>query len=231
MKKDRHVILSFILLITGFMIAFSYQFTLESMPEQKSETKWEKENLLRDKLINEQKENRKLQKQLQKVQEKVSTVEKELSKDEQITYNLVEDLDRLRMVVGDVPVEGPGVKVTLSDASYVPEDDNPNNYIVHEQDIRRVMFELLITGAEAISINGQRVFHDSYILCIGPVVEVDGNQHFAPFEISAIGDPEMLDSALNLAGNTKDQLITAGIDVKIEKQDKIVMKPYLSREG
>jgi uncharacterized protein YlxW (UPF0749 family) len=230
--KGNHVVLSLVFLGIGFLIAFSFQFTLkQKAPTQVGEKQWEKENKLRNEIINEQQGNRELLEELKVIQEKVQIIEQEQAQQEQISYNLVEDIEKLRMITGDVKIQGPGVIVSLSDASYIPDEDNPNNYIVHEQDIQKVIYELLITGAEAVAVNGQRISHNSYIFCIGPVVEVDGKQYFAPFEISAIGDAEKLTASLNLAGNIKDQLVQDGIEVKITKKSEIIMNPYLSKEG
>lgn len=153
-----------------------------------------------------------------------------MKKEKELYYNLVEDVEKLRMFVGEVGVVGEGIEVTLEDSSYVPEGENVNNYIVHESHIFKVVNELLISGATAVAINGQRIFHHSYIICNGPVVTVDGNQFPAPFVISAIGDAEVLTQALNIAGGVLDQLAYENIVVKVEKKKEIKMGPYLSNE-
>lgn len=230
--KGKHVIYSLVLLLVGFIVAFSYQVTVkEQLPSQVSQREWEKEDKLRNDILTVQQNNSLLIERLTELQEEVQEIEKSQAKQEQITSELVNELDNLRMITGNVKVKGPGVIVSLKDASYIPEQDNPNNYIVHEQHIQKVISELFISGAEAVSINGQRIAHNSYILCIGPVVEVDGNQYFAPFEIAGIGDPEMMEAALNLKGNLKDQLVENGIEVTIEKKNEIVMDPFLSKKG
>lgn len=209
------------------MLAFSYQYTKsETLPSQETEKQWEREDRLRNEILGVQKENAQLIDRLNELQTAVQEIEKNQAEQEKTTYNLVEDLDNLRMVSGTVKVRGSGVHVTLHDADYVPEDENPNHYIVHEEHIQKVISELYVTGAEAIAINGKRISHNSYIICVGPVVEVDGAQFFAPFEISAIGDADLMIDSLNLTGNTKDQLVENGIEVTIEKKDDLVMEPF-----
>ena len=78
--------------------------------------------------------------------------------------------------------------MTLKDADYDPIEQNPNDYIVHESHIFRVVNELRISGAQGIAINGQRITSNSYIKCTGPVITIDGRTFPAPFVIEAIGD-------------------------------------------
>ena len=211
------------------MLSYSYQFaSKEQVPSRIEVSEWEKKNQLRDEILTLQDENNELFQTLKKLQSDVQQLEKEQADKEKITPELVDELEQLRLVTGSVKVKGPGLVISLQDASYVPNQDNPNQYIVHEHHIQKVIQELLLSGAEAIAINGQRISFNSYILCIGPVVEVDGDQHFAPFEIAAIGDVELMESSILLTGNMKDQLVESGIEVSVEKKSEIVMEPFLS---
>jgi uncharacterized protein YlxW (UPF0749 family) len=229
--KGSYVILSFVLLVVGFLISYSYQLTKE---KNKSHTisaeQWEKEFKTRSQLINEEEKNKNLQNELYAKQEEAKKIEESLKNQKQVYYNLVEDVEKYRMYVGDIPVGGEGVQVTLEDASYIPEGENVNNYIVHESHIFNVINELYISGADAISINGQRLSSDSYIYCNGPVVTVDGNQYPAPFVIAAIGDPKVLIPSLNIAGGIIDQLAYDNIVVTVEKKSEIKMEPLLQEQ-
>ncbi len=228
MKKVRgkHVILSFVCLVLGFMLSFSYQYARDKAAKRQiTDRQWQKEYEYRQLLIQKQKENRKLKEELVKKQEKVGQMEQSLATEKKTYVDLVKEAEKLRMYVGKVKVKGKGIEVTLSDASYIPSEQSATNYIVHEQHVFKVVHELLISGAEAIAINGQRISHRSYIVCNGPVIEVDGTQHSAPFVISAIGDPNVLTSALNIAGGVKDQLVNDNIVVKIASKDEITLEP------
>ncbi|MFA9557367.1 DUF881 domain-containing protein [Evansella sp. AB-rgal1] len=231
--KGSHVIFSFVLLVTGFILAISYQFTNENSESgnQLSSSQWRAEDELRNQVLMEQSINRNLTEELRVIQNQITEIEEEIANQQRTYFNLVEDIDRLRMITGSVQVKGEGLSVILRDADYVPEGDNPNNYIVHEQHIQRVIDELLVTGAEAIAINGHRINHRSYIQCIGPVIEVDGNISYAPFEITAIGESETLNSALNMVGGVVDQLLSDNIEVRIEQKNEIALDPYYSERG
>lgn len=227
--KGKHLFLSLILLVTGFILAFSYQRAQIEKNEVVQNNEWKKEDSLRSQILNLQKTNRELAKELQGLQQNVEKKENNLADQEQISSNLVEDLKKLRMVVGNVKVKGEGVEVTLNDSSYIPEGENPNDYIVHEEHIRSIIDELHVAGAEAIAVNGQRISHDTYISCIGPVVSVDGNQYPAPFVITAIGDSPTLEKSLNLY--IVDKIVNDGVEVRVEKETTLEMMPFITEEG
>ncbi|HEU5045681.1 MAG TPA: DUF881 domain-containing protein, partial [Nocardioidaceae bacterium] len=79
----------------------------------------------------------------------------------------------LRGPVGLDPVTGPGLTVTLDDAPsgvISSADTNPNNLVVHQQDIQAVANALWAGGAEAMTIQGQRVIATTGIKCVGNTV-------------------------------------------------------------
>lgn len=212
------------------MIAFSFHLTQIENEKKKpnvSGNQWEKTITLRNQLIAQEETNRKLQKELNQKQEKVLKNEKDLSKEAQVFLNLAEDAEKYRMFLGKVKVKGKGVKITLIDGAYNPKEDNINNYLVHEHHVFKVVNELFISGAAAVAINGQRLTSHSYIVCNGPVITVDGIEHPAPFIITAIGDPDVLSSSINLSGGVKDQLVNDNIIFTLEKDNEIVLNPIL----
>jgi len=229
--KGNYVIFSFVLLVTGFLISMSAQYSKETEDVRLTDSQWEAEEQLRNEVLIKQQLNRELTDDLRDVQLQIKTIEEDISNQERTYFNLIEDIDRLRMVTGQVGVKGEGIRVTLADAEYVQGQDNPNNYIVHEQHIQLIVDELLVAGAEAVAINGQRINQETYIQCIGPVIEIDGEISFAPFEVTAIGEKEMLDESLNLIGGVKDQLVNENIQVRIQKENEIVLSSRFSESG
>jgi len=226
--KGNHVILSLVFLVLGYIMAFSYHLTQqENRQAEITDKQWERDMALRKQLVELEEKNLALQNELNEKQERVREIEKDMSQEAQIYFNLAEDAEKYRMYLGKVKVKGPGVEVVLSDGDYNPNEENINNYIVHEHHVFKVINELYISGASSIAINGQRLSHNSYILCNGPVIEIDGYQHPAPFVITAIGDSEVLASALNLTGGVKDSLVNENITVSIEQKNEVIMDPLL----
>ncbi|MGS2776759.1 DUF881 domain-containing protein [Robertmurraya sp. GLU-23] len=226
--KGKHVILSLVFLVLGYMVSFSYHLTKQEKAQNTiSDKQWNRDLELRNQLIAQEERNRELQNELKEKQDKIVEIEEELAKEEQVFFNIAEDAEKYRMFVGKVKVKGRGVEVSLADGDYNPNEENINNYIVHEHHVFKVINELYISGAAAIAINGQRLTHNSYILCNGPVIEVDGYQHPAPFVITAIGDPDVMTSALNITGGIKDMLVSDNIEVTIEKKEEVILDPLL----
>ncbi|MDN5724354.1 MAG: DUF881 domain-containing protein [Propionibacteriales bacterium] len=99
---------------------------------------------------------------------------------------------------GSVPVRGPSVTVTLSDApaSVQPDGVDDDELVVHQQDIQSVVNALWSGGAEAMTIQGQRVISTTGIKCVGNTVVLHGVPYAPPYVITAIGDPLRLEAAL-----------------------------------
>lgn len=225
--KAKRVILSIVFLVLGFMIAFSYNLTSKKENHEMVNEEWNAEYQLREQYIEQEKQNRDLQQQIFNLQEKIANMEKNIAQEENVLADLAKEAEQYRMYLGKVKVQGAGVEVTLSDGEYDNANYNINEYLVHEHHVFNVINELLISGAEAVAVNGQRLKHDSYILCNGPVITIDGEQHPAPFVITAIGKQAVLEGALLMTGGIRDQLVNENVIFALEKKDKIVMEPIM----
>jgi uncharacterized protein YlxW (UPF0749 family) len=109
--------------------------------------------------------------------------------------------DELGFAAGLTPVTGRGVTVRLDDAprreGVPPASDNPDDLVVHQQDVQAVVNALWAGGADAMTLMGQRVISTSAVRCVGNTVVLHGRVYSPPFVVSAIGDPERLRIALD----------------------------------
>ncbi|AYC30767.1 DUF881 domain-containing protein [Paenisporosarcina cavernae] len=222
---NRYVLWALVCVVFGFILSYSYSISNDKNTSSNtvSSTYYEQQERYRELLIEQKERNKELTDELEKKQTQVREIEQQLSGSEESYDALVKEAEDLRLLLGTIPVEGEGVSVLLEDEEYSPETQNPNDYIVHESHIFMVVNELKISGAEAISINGKRIAASSYIKCTGPVITVDGQQFPAPFEIKAIGDPNVLLPALKLSGGILDQLVNDNIVVTVEEKEEIKM--------
>lgn len=224
-----HVNLTLVLLAFGFIISYSVQFTksISSTDLTITDSQWEKKQMLQEKILEEQTQVQNLEEQLQKIKQRVSEIERKMGEQEDQAREVLEELDEVRMWAGLQAVTGKGLVITLNDSKTLPESGNMNDYIVHEEQIRQVVNELFSSGAEAISINGQRLTTNSAIRCVGPTVLVNEIKTVPPFEISAIGDSDILLTALDMPGGVVQNLKEfSNIEVKLEMKDKIDLPAY-----
>ena len=106
---------------------------------------------------------------------------------------------QLETAAGMRAMTGPGVRVSLDDASREfrlrTPGGGPDDYIVHEQDLQAVVNALRAAGAEAVTLMGRRLISTSTVRCVGNTVILEGRVYGPPFVVTAIGDPErMVDS-------------------------------------
>ncbi|MEO5664842.1 MAG: DUF881 domain-containing protein [Nocardioides sp.] len=108
------------------------------------------------------------------------------------------DVETLSDPAGLTPRAGPAVKVTLDDAAddvLADETRDPLDVVVHQQDIQAVVNAMWRAGAQAVTIQGQRLITTTGIKCDGNLVSLQGVPYYPPYEIVGIGLPAlMLDS-------------------------------------
>jgi uncharacterized protein YlxW (UPF0749 family) len=108
-------------------------------------------------------------------------------------------IDALTVPAGLRAMSGPGIVVTLNDAprgEEVPEGTDPDVLVVHSQDIQAVANALWAGGAEAMSLQGNRVISTTGIKCVGNTVVLQGVPYAPPYRIVALGDSSALYRAL-----------------------------------
>ena len=218
------IIISMVSLVLGFILAYSYSISSNDTKENASDvSSFQEQEKYREKLVEQKERNKELTEEIIVKQQKVRDYEQSFVKSEESVEELVEEAELLRLLIGDIPSQGKGITVSLEDGAYNPSKENPNDYIVHESHVFKVINELKISGAEAISINGQRLHANSYIRCTGPVIMIDGRTFPAPFTIEAVGDPKVLLASVNLGGGVVDQLASDNIVVTVGEKDLITM--------
>lgn len=138
------------------------------------------------------------------------------------------ELEKIRNYANLAKVEGPGIIMTLNDSQQeISEGEDIAWYLIHDIDILEIVNELRMAGAEAISINGERVTSTTSIRCGGPTINIDGKRHAVPFVIKAIGDPKALEaSALAPESYIELYMEYSGIEVEIQKVEKLAIEGY-----
>ena len=140
------------------------------------------------------------------------------------------EVERLKEFAGEVPLEGKGIQLILDDSKVTAQvGENPNLYIIHDDDLLRVINELRAAGAEAISINGERLVSTSEIRCAGPTLSVNNNRSAPPYVILAIGNPSNLASVLKLRGGVLDTFKFWGIQAELTMPEVVKIPAFKGR--
>jgi uncharacterized protein YlxW (UPF0749 family) len=165
----------------------------------------------------------KTEKERAKLQDELSKLRGQMAKGEGGTA----ELERVRMEAGQTSVTGPGVSVVLDDSKRTRQPgENPNLYLIHDDDLLKVINELRAAGAEAISINEQRLLATSEIRCAGPTLSVNNTRSAPPYEIRAIGNPQTLENSLKMRGGVIETLQFWGIQVSVKRHDALMIPGY-----
>jgi len=163
--------------------------------------------------------------------EKELGLQRELaSKDNSEYTEMEEQIKFANTYLGLTEVTGKGVVVALKDNQEVNADTpgvlDVSDYLVHDGDIIQVINELKNAGAEAISVNDQRIVGTTAIVCDGNVVRINGEKIGAPYIIRAIGVPEYLESSLLRPEGYIARLKRDGVITEVNKANNIVIPKY-----
>lgn len=169
---------------------------------------------------------------LSEVEELISQAENNLtlySKEDgkKLQKALKSDLLKNRMFAGTKTVHGEGVVITVDDGTGpVKNGSEINSLLVHDNDILRIINELKAAGAEAISVNGQRIIETTSVSCAGYTVRINGTTYARPFVICAIGDSTKLTDRLIGAYGYGKELQEWGVQFKIQSTSGIEIAGY-----
>jgi uncharacterized protein YlxW (UPF0749 family) len=109
-----------------------------------------------------------------------------------VVKDLNDQLEAARIAAGLIPLTGTGIVLLLDDSlEPVAPDANEADYLVDGRDLRTVVEELWIAGAEAIAINGERITPTSAVIDIGPSVLINSAYLAAPYQITALGPRDL----------------------------------------
>ena len=138
-------------------------------------------------------------------------------------------LERAEILAGLVKVKGQGVVITLADSmdTNIPVEAG----LVHDTDLMAIVNELRAAGAEAISVNGQRIISTTAIRCVGPTIQINEVKVASPFHIKAIGDAKYLESALNIKNGIVDNFKVYGINVEVKTDNNITIEDIKTEFG
>ena len=219
MKIGRNLAITLICVILGTMIAWQYK----SINYNQNIATFQNKRLeeLQDELIKLQKSNNELRTRLQELKDENMAYERNRVGNDEAEKIMRKKLEEARIFGGLVPVKGKGIIITL---------DNNGYATVTEGDIFDVVNELRAAGAQAISVNDERIVAMSEIRETGKYILINGVQMEAPFVIKAISDPDKLERSLMIIDGVIDRLKDYQLNVSLKKSDEIII-PAVRDDG
>lgn len=203
-------------------IIMSMQFKIVNETDITSiETMREEE--LRTELANWKEKYKEAEQQYAEVQEKIEEYKNNKESYVETEALLKEELEQSRLLMGKTDVEGEGIEIKITEA------ENIDFSTIKASDLISIVNSLKAAGAEAISINDERIINLTDIVDINnSFIKVNGQRILAPYIIKAIGNKSYLESALLGMGGYAEQLKNIGHDVQITRLDKVNIKKYNS---
>lgn len=144
----------------------------------------------------------------------------------QIVQEMNDEIQKNDAVLGKTNLQGQGVTIALNDASSSSNIDSFNkSELIHDVDIQLLINDLRSAGAEAISINGERVVENTDIICWHEFIKVNDATIYAPFYIDAIGNKDALEKYMK--ESTEVGFLRArGISISIKSTEKVSISAY-----
>lgn len=178
---------------------------------------------LRDELLNVQGRYESLQNELENKTKKLEQARQTAANKSEGDSKNEEEIKKNQKLLGLTDVSGQGLIINLDENRDIDSSKvvNISGYLVHEEDLLYIVNELFNAGADAVSINDQRVVNTTPILCDGNIIRINGKMVGIPLTIKAIGYPERMDYALTRPGGYLEIMSNDGIKVSVEKSENI----------
>ena len=176
-----------------------------------------RENELREALASWKEQYREVSKELEINKERIKEYQNKIESNEEAGELLEEELENAKMLLGLIDVHGTGVIITLADNSETE---------VISTDLLDLINELNSAGAEAISINDQRIVAMTDVVDVGDFIVINNKRITSPYTIKAIGDLTYLQSALSIKKGYLDKYQTDGYTISMTTNNDVVINKY-----
>lgn len=160
---------------------------------------------------------------LEETNQKINEYQEKVSSNQESSELLEQELLQTNKLVGKTEVTGEGIIITLSDN---------NETTILDTDLLKLINELRLAGAEAISINDVRVVGMTDIVEVNDTILVNEERVVSPYVVKAIGNQTYLSSALSLKNSGFiDMYTSSGKTVKMTIEKNIKIPAYRSQNN
>lgn len=209
-----------------FLLAMMLTTQIKTVSKSEEMSGFIRENELKDSWLKMKTDYDKLNNKYEELQKVVEEYQTNSSTNDKMIANMKSELDKASLLAGITDVKGEGITIKLNDSTNNSLNVDRELLIIHDSDVASIVNELKIAGAEAISVNDNRIVSVSGIRCVGPVIQVNGKPIATPITIKAIGNSQYLESALTIKDGIIDNLKKFGIGVEINREKELLINKY-----
>lgn len=219
--KKGQLEITIVCIIIGIMIVVQYKSVIQ-LGGTVSNTRTQE---LAAQLNTLEKEKKNFNTEINNLKSKIEEYENQFSQDNKIVENLQKSTQEAKMLAGQTTVEGQGIVITLD---YTPLEggDDFDPFLMYPEYLLLLVNELNSSGAEAISINDQRIISTSEVRLAGNHIVINGQKFSHPFVFKVIGDSQTIESAIQLRGGIVELLNSVYIQVNIKREEEVVIPKY-----
>lgn len=160
------------------------------------------------------------------LEKKLKEIESTESKGNVVIKNLNEDLQKYKSFAGLTDVYGPGIEIFIDNPNTELNSTLENNLVYDYDLLSNLINELNAAGAEAISINDQRILSQTEIRAAGEHININKVPQTAPFIVKVIGDPTTLENALTSRFGIVSIIREKNYQLDIKKMEKTTINKY-----
>jgi uncharacterized protein YlxW (UPF0749 family) len=177
---------------------------------------------VRNQLLTEVRKNQELSEANDELRKRIDDFQSSIGDENEKLIIVERELAALRLLLGFSDVKGSGITITLDRGTHEFSS-------IRDTDLLKLVNELKASGAQAISINGERLTAMSEIREAGNLMVINGKKTSEPYIVKAISDKDRLEASLDMPGGITEEL-KLYMNVKIEKIDELVIEK-LSDDG
>ncbi len=224
MKINEKIILATVLIILIALVVVQFKSVQNNylaglIPSQRSEKITEEINALKQ-------DKARLIEELATRQAELDSILSNASSESNLIMNLQSNVEHYKTILGLTDVVGEGIYMRIDNGIAEIGSDSAADIVEHSYLINSIVNELNAAGAEAISVNGQRIVNGTAIRRVGNEIVINGQKIVPPITIMAIGARNVLFSAVGARFQIVESLRDSGYQVELERREEVLIEKY-----
>lgn len=166
--------------------------------------------------------------QLKALEEQLAAIQQDKAGESDSIRTMVEENKKNKTAAGLTDVYGPGLRIVIKDPPVEASEENGTFSLIayNYEYLLSLVNKLKEAGAEAISINGERIVQTTEISLAGDNININGKATAQPYTVDAIGPGDTMESTVNIRAGVVETMKDLGLVVSTEKKERIDIARY-----